>query len=178
MRQLVLAAFVAVSFSLPAHADAADPAKSAAAFYNLYIKMKPRGIPDAKQQAELRPLVSSDLDRLLAEAGAAEALHFKKTNNEEPPLFEGDLFTSLYEGATSYNLGKCTVEGDHAYCDVNLTYAEAGDAKPTTWTDKAALVRSAKGWLVDDIAFGGTWDFGQHGMMRGTLRQVGAYGKE
>lgn len=175
MRHVLLAALLSVGFLLPAHAGDMGPAKSAAAFYKLYIEMKPRGVPDEKQRAAFKHLMSPDLGKLLDAAGAAEDLHFRKTNNEEPPLFEGDLFTSLYEGATSFKLGKCAVESDHAYCDVDLTYAEAGDAKPTTWTDKVALVRKPKGWLVDDIAFGGTWDFGQHGMMRGTLKQIAAY---
>ncbi|HEY4345774.1 MAG TPA: hypothetical protein VGN05_15600 [Parvibaculum sp.] len=175
MRHLVLAASVVAGFSLPACAGDASPAKGTAAFYDLYVQMKPRGIPDAKQRAEISPLVSSDLGKLLDAAAAADELHTKQTNNEEPPLFEGDLFTSLYEGATSYKLGACVTESDKAYCDVNLAYAEAGDAKPTTWTDKVALVHGPRGWLVDDVVFGGTWDFGQHGMMRGTLRQIAAY---
>jgi hypothetical protein len=170
MQYLFLAALLTAGFSMPVHAGDMGPAKSAGAFYKLYIQMKPRGVPDETQRAAFKHLMSPDLGKLLDAAGAAEDLHFRKTNNEEPPLFEGDLFTSLYEGATSFRLGKCAVESDHAYCDVDLAYAEAGDAKPTTWTDS-----KPKGWLVDDIAFGGSWDFGQHGMMRGTLKQIAAY---
>lgn len=169
---------VACWFSFAAQAGEATPARAAGAFYNLYIQMKPRGIPDAKQRAEFDPLVSSSLGKLLDAAAVAEGAHRRKTNNEEPPLFEGDLFTSLYEGATSYKLDTCVTESDKAYCDVALSYAEPGDAKLTTWTDKAVLARGPRGWLLDDIAFGGAWDFGQHGTLRGALRQVASYSGE
>ncbi len=162
---------------MPACAASPGPAKNATAFYKLYIDMKPSGVPNAAQRAKFAPLLSTGLSSLLADAAAAEEAHTKKTNNEEPPFVEGDLFSSLFEGPTSFKLGQCTVEADRAYCDVDLVYREEGGAKPTTWTDKVALVRSVKGWLVDDIAFGGTWDFGQHGMLRGTLRQVVEDGK-
>lgn len=178
MRRLIVAVAIAAGVSFAAQAGEAMPAKAAGAFYKLYIKEKPRSLPDAALRAKLKPIVSTSLHGLLADAAAAEDAHRKKSNNEEPPLFEGDLFTSLYEGATSYKIGTCVKESDKAYCDVALSYAEAGDAKPTTWTDKAVLVRGPRGWLLDDIAFGGTWDFGQHGTLRGTLRQVASYSGE
>jgi hypothetical protein len=172
MRHAALAFLLLAFCAVSAEAGDAVPAKAATAFYDLVLREKPRGVPDADMRAKLEPLVSSDLNALLAEAAAAEEAHTRKTNNEEPPFVEGDLFSSLFEGATSYTLGVCVTESDKAYCDVNLAYAEPGEAKPTTWTDKVALARTVRGWLVDDIAFGGTWDFGQHGMLRGTLRQV------
>lgn len=177
MLRLILAAFVAVGFPFAAEAGDAVPAKAATAFYDLVLREKPRGVPDADVQAKLKPLISPDLNTLLVQAAATEEAHTRKTNNEEPPFVEGDLFSSLFEGATSYKLGSCVTESDKAYCDVDLAYAEPGEAKPTTWTDKVALTRTVRGWLVDDIAFGGTWDFGQHGMLRGTLRQVVEDGK-
>ncbi|MCE9649492.1 MAG: hypothetical protein K8R18_07700 [Parvibaculum sp.] len=178
MRYLVVAALLAIALPSSARAGDVNPGKTVAAFYNLYLQEKPRGVPDAAVREKFRPLISRELGRLLDAAAAAEDLHFRKTNNEEPPLVEGDLFSSLFEGATAFTPGKCAVEGDHAYCDADLAYAEPGEAKPTTWTDKVALIRSPQGWLVDDIAFGGAWDFGQHGMLRATLRQVAAYDGE
>jgi hypothetical protein len=179
MRYLVVAALLAVGLSSSATAGDDNPGKTVAAFYGLYLQEKPRGIPDAAVREKFEPLISPELGRLLAAAAAAEDLHLRKTNNEEPPLVEGDLFSSLFEGATAYTPGKCAVEGDHAYCDADLAFNEpGGESKPTTWTDKVALIRSSRGWLVDDIAFGGAWDFGQHGMLRAALRQVAAYDGE
>jgi hypothetical protein len=183
MRYLVVAVLLAIA--LPSFARAGDdnPGKTVAAFYSLYLQERPRGVPDAALREKFKPLISRELGDLLDAAAAAEDLHVRKTSNEEPPLVEGDLFSSLFEGATAFTPGKCAVEGDHAYCDADLAFIEPGSEpggqnKPTTWTDKVALIRSPQGWLVDDIAFGGAWDFGQHGMLRATLRQVAAYDGE
>lgn len=156
----------------PASAQDTGPAKNAAAFYTLYLKTKPHGVPDAAVVRRFKPLLSAGLATALGQAGSAEAAHFKATNNAEPPLFEGDLFTSLYEGASSYSLEGCTTEGSHAYCDVELAYAEVPGAKPTTWTDRLVFAKRVNGWAVDDIVFGGNWDFGQHGTLRSTLTGI------
>jgi hypothetical protein len=158
----------------PSAAQAAGGSPSAAtkAFYDTYLKVKPRGIPDEKTRAMFAPLISPALEKLLADANAAEELHTERTKNQEPPLVEGDAFSSLFEGATAYKVGSCRKKPDSAVCDVHLTYAESKDDKPTKWVDQAALVKSGDGWVLDDIVFGATWDFGNHGRMQDLLRQV------
>ncbi len=167
--------FLLVAFGWLTPALAADfpvPDRSAVAFYNLYLKTKPHGVPDAAMVRRFKPLLSARLASALGKAEAAEVAHVKATNNAEPPLFEGDLFTSLYEGASSYSIEGCTTEGAHAYCDVELAYAEVPGATPTTWTDRLVLAKRVGGWTVDDIVFGGSWDFGQHGTLRATLAEI------
>ena len=172
-KTLTCIAIVLAMHVLPSGAMAADgPERVARAFYGLYLEIRPLGIPDEETQSRFRPLMTGELSRLLRQARAAEDAHREATQNQEPPFVQGDLFTSLYEGATSYALGACAVEGKRAYCDIDLTYSEGSETRPTTWTDKLALVQRAGNWQVDDIAFGGAWDFGQYGMLRQTLRDV------
>lgn len=178
LRVFALAVLIASGGVSQAFADMATPASAARAFYDLYVREQLRGVPDEAARKKFAPLISSDLNKDLADAGAAEAAHFIATKNEEPPLFQGDIFSSLFEGAKTYKIGQCAIEGARAYCDIDLTYAEAAGDKPTTWTDKLALVKRAGGWKVDDIAFGATWDFGQHGHLRATLAEIAGYGKE
>jgi len=172
----VLVAFLVSGGS--ALADSATPAAAARGFYNLYMKEKPRGVPDDVTREKFAAVISPALELALADANTAEEAHFAATKNEEPPLFEGDIFSSLYEGASAYKLGQCAIESDNAYCDIELSYAEAPGDKPTTWVDKLVLAKRAGGWKVDDIAFGATWDFGQHGHLRATLADIAKYGKE
>ncbi len=171
MRRAVLAVLFAIGFSASAQAASDSPSAAARAFYDAYLKAKPRGIPDEKTRAIFAPLISPALEKLLADANAAEELHFERTKNQEPPLVEGDAFSSLFEGATAYKLGDCRKKAEAAVCDVHLTYAE-GTGKPTTWVDQAMLAKSGGGWVLDDIVFGATWDFGNHGRMQDLLRQV------
>lgn len=148
------------------------PERTANAFYSSYIEMKPRGVPGVAVRAKFEPLITPELLSQMAQADAVEKKHFIATRNQEPPYFQGDPFSSLFEGATSYRLGVCVTEGARAYCDIDLTFVDAEGAPPTTWTDKLVLVKRVGGWKVDDISFGATWDFGQHGTLRGTLADI------
>ncbi|MDR3497622.1 MAG: hypothetical protein P4L72_00180 [Parvibaculum sp.] len=172
MQRIILAAIIAVGLSAPAEAASGSPEAATKAFYDAYLVQHVRGIPDASARAHFTPLISPALDKLLADADAAEKEHFERTKNQEPPLVEGDAFSSLFEGATSYKLGECSVKAATATCDVHLSYAEDKDAKPTGWVDQAVLAKRGEGWVLDDIVFGATWDFGNHGRMQDLLRQV------
>lgn len=157
----------------PAAAASEDPATAANGFYGAYATFHPSdGIPGAKARATLEPFISPALDKLLIDGEGAEAYFTKVTKNMSPPLIEGDLFTSNFEGATAFHVGACTMSGETAHCSVNLGYrsTDKEDAKPVNWTDTVYLVRAANGWRVDDIGYGATWAFGNKGRLKDTLR--------
>jgi hypothetical protein len=151
----------------------ADMAKVATGFYEAYATFHPSdGIPDAKGRAKYQPFISPGLDQLLADGNRAEAA-FAKANKDSPPLIEGDLFTSNFEGASSYKVGACSANGSNGRCVVTLGYDDRGQnakAKPLTWTDTVYLAASPGGWRVDDIGYGGTWAFGNKGRLSDTLK--------
>jgi len=154
-------------------ASAADTlmAQTANGFYAAYATFHPSdGIPDAAGRAKYAPYLSPALDKLLAAAAAAQA-RFAKTNKDSPPLIEGDLFTTMFEGATSYKVGGCKGDARNGSCAIDLTYDNKHDA-PTRWTDTLYLVRSAQGWRVDDIGYGGNWEYANRGRLTETLRQT------
>jgi len=155
-------------------AAAADVERAVRAFYNVYLKLGAGGVPSRAQQARLAPLISPALASLLRDARHAEETHLRRTKNQEPPLVEGDLFTSLFEGAHAYALAGCTPSAATAECAVTLTYADPRDASKYTWTDRVLLVRARGRWVVNDIAFGGGWDFARKGRLTDTLRAVAA----
>jgi len=144
-------------------------AQQAAGFYGAYMNLSHDGIPDEAARAKLAPFVSPALQKLLADGEAAEARYAKQTKNQSPPIVEGDLFTSLFEGATAFRVGACKANGAKGHCAVTLTYDDKS-AKPTIWTDTVYLVHGAQGWRVDDIAYGGTWAFGNKGKLTETLK--------
>lgn len=160
----------------PCAAEQADPQLAATlnGFYRVHQQSSQDGIPDAALRAKYEPYISPALDKLLADAGAADA-RFKKANLDSPPMVEGDLFSPNFEGITSYQVGACAVKGDAADCKVQLHYADAHPRpqdKPVDWTDTVALVKLGGGWRVDDIAYGGHWDFGNHGTLKALLKQT------
>jgi hypothetical protein len=171
--------FLALTFGLliatPAAADEGGDMRAAATgFYGVYSTFHPSdGIPGANDRAKYHPYLSPALETQLADADAA-AQRYAKANKDSPPLVEGDLFSSLFEGATSVSIGACEVSGATGHCAANLVYAETG-SKPTNWTDTVLLVKTPAGWRVDDIEYGGSWAFGNKGRLTGTLKQVIAF---
>ena len=146
-------------------------AATASGFYGVYKTFHPSdGVPSAAGRARYAPYVSPALENLLGDADGAE-VRFAKANKGSPPLIEGDLFTSLFEGATSLAVGACEGDDRTGHCTVNLEYVTAGE-KPTKWNDTVYLVKSEAGWRVDDVAYGGTWVFGNKGRLSETLKQV------
>jgi hypothetical protein len=147
---------------------------AAEGFYAAYSTFHPSdGIPDAKRRGKLEPFLSQALDQLLIEGEAAEKRFAAATKNMSPPLIEGDLFTANFEGATAYHVGTCSIEGDTASCTVALGYRGGPeDSKPVNWADTIYLVRSAAGWKVDDIAYGGNAAFGNKGALKETIQSA------
>ena len=175
MNHFLAGALVALALATaPAHADDASGMSAAAnGFYGVYRTFHPSdGVPGDSDRAKYEPFISPGLDALLKQAGEAEA-RFAKANKDSPPLIEGDLFSSLFEGATAVSVGSCTADraARTGKCVANLVYTDPR-SKPTNWNDTLLLVRTPDGWKVDDIVYGGNWAFGNKGKLSETLKQA------
>jgi len=177
---MTLRTILALLFALPLAAcggDNGEEAATAAArgFYDKVLAARSGGVPDEVLRAGLRSVISPDLDSLIAQAAEAERRHTARVNNGEPPYLQGDIFSSLFEGPTAYEIGSCEEleeNGDPSMrCDVLLVH-EAEE--PVQWTDHVSLVADGvpeeRRWLVDDILYGGDWDFGPKGSLKAVLR--------
>ena len=144
MRLAAFLALCACLVSAPACADAAaDMAAAVNGFYGAYAKQKRiGGIPGAGARAAYAPYISARLAGQLNAAAAAEAAYTKKFK-AVPPLFEGDLFTSLFEGATGWMVGPCSGDARTGSCAVAFRY-DAPGTRPQNWTDRVLLVIDRK----------------------------------
>lgn len=169
---------VLVAFTAPAWtAEApATPEAAAKAFYRIYARAKVMDIPNAKQQAVWKPILSDNLMTLIVRGNEGEKRWADKNKKEPaPPLFEGDLFSSMSEGGAKYDGVTCETAGDNAVCAVALHVVgknRAGKRETLRWNDKLDLVRTPSGWRVDDLEYGGTWDFGPKGKLSDQLKWV------
>jgi hypothetical protein len=173
---ITFGAAIAVSGASPCLADdASDMARTVAGFYIAYSTFHPSdGIPDAKGRAKYAPFISTALEKLLARGAEAEQA-FAKANKGSPPLIEGDLFTSNFEGATSFKVGACQGDAKAGRCTIALTYDDRKSSpkdKPLNWNDTVYLVATPSGWRVDDIGYGASWDFGNKGKMSQTVKSA------
>jgi hypothetical protein len=168
VKRLIVFLFALLA-SAPAQAD--DMAVVANSFYTTYLSL-PRtgGIPDATARVRYAPLLSPRLTALIASATAAEA-RFLKQNKNAPPLIEGDLFSSMFEGFSRYKLGSCSGDAGHGQCNVTLTNQDQA-GKPISWTDTLILINTPAGWKVDDIAYNAGFAFGNTGLLSDTLKMA------
>lgn len=179
------ALLLAVMLATPAIAQAppgsatGDPAAATNAFYAVYGPQvgKGGGIPDTAVRLRYAAVLSPRLNKQLADAAAAQARLTAKVKNAVPPMLEGDIFSSLFEGATGWKVGACQSDGSAAGCPVTLTHVSPTIAgrppvKPAQWTDTVLLTNGPQGWKVDDVIYDAGFAFGNTGRLSSMLRMV------
>ena len=180
----LLAVPLLLALAIPARADdASDLAAAANRFYATYAAL-PRsgGIPGPAARAKLAPLLSARLAGMIAAAAAAE-IRFHAKVKDSPPLFEGDLFSSVFEGFQSWKVVTCSASGAAGRCTMQLHYQNPGppsgsgargqtNNQPADWNDDLLFTRAKEGWKVDDMAYKAGAAFGNTGLLSQTLKMV------
>jgi len=140
----------------------ADAAKDAAAtFYRSYLGLRQSagltGIPNAAQLARLAPLITPELAGLFGAAQREQQRCAKQFPGDKPPWIEGDIFSSHFEGFTSFSAASSRPGKDGREVTMRFTYAEG--KQRVNWTDTLILRNVAGRWLVDDIFYRGQFAF-------------------
>jgi len=147
---------------------------AANAFYAVYGSL-PRqgGLPNATARMRYAKVLSPRLNQMLTRAEAAQVRFSTKVKGAAPPLIEGEIFSSLFEGPTSWTVGTCMGDGDanSARCPVAMVHLAPGQ-QPVKWTDTLVLVRSDAGWQVDDILYDSSLGGGNTGKLSSLLGMV------
>ena len=158
---------------------AGDPASAANAFYAVYGAQHAQGggIPDATGRLRYSAVLSPRLYKQLTAAAAAQARLSAKVKNAVPPMLEGDIFSSLFEGASAWKVGTCQGDAKTVRCPVVLTHVTAPSPgqkpeKPVSWNDTLLLVNTPQGWKVDDVIYDAGFAFGNTGRLSGMLAMV------
>lgn len=63
-------------------------------------------------------------------------------------MIEGDIFTSLYEGAEQFEINSIKAEGNKAIAIVKFT----NSTFQQNWVDEVLLIKQDS-WLIDNVAF-------------------------
>jgi len=132
---------------------------------------------DATVRLRYSPVLSPRLNKQLVEAAAAQARLTAKVRNAVPPMLEGDIFSSLFEGATGWKVGTCQADAKIAHCPVMLSFtpppAQNPKApKPASWSDTLILTHTPQGWKVDDVVYDAGFQFGNTGRLSEMLQMV------
>lgn len=110
-----------------------------------------------------KDLFSSDLQKILENAidtSTSDIENVKKSDHptDKPLLLEGAVFSSLYEGYTSYTIQSIHViedaQGLGTAADVKVGFEYTLDSPKIVWTDTVRLIKVPKdGWRIDNINF-------------------------
>ncbi|SMC32948.1 DUF3828 domain-containing protein [Chryseobacterium sp. YR221] len=101
-------------------------------------------------------LFSPDLKKTLQNAINASKADIEKVKksdhpDEKPLIFEGAIFSSLYEGYTAYKIQSMDIHNASAQVLVRFEY---NMTSPTvSWTDTIHLVERDGSWKIDNITF-------------------------
>ncbi len=126
-------------------------------FYATLRDLNVRGLPDKDQLKELTPFLSSQIVTTIKRNQKTQAAFIKKHPDEKPPWVEGDLFSSLFEGPTSVEIGNTRTKGSTREVDIYLHHVSESDK--VKWTDTVILKRENKKWVIANIIFKGNWQF-------------------
>ena len=127
------------------------------------------GLPAEAVLKRLQPLLTPELHALIVKARVEQQRQMQKYPDEKPDWIEGDLFGSLFEGVTKWELGSAFSAPEvDATVKVKLTYVE-GTQPPVNWTDTLVFKQREGKWLLNDIRMGGEWAFKAGDSLRGRL---------
>lgn len=164
---LPLILLLACSATASAQSAGTSARNTAEEFYRTYIKLKIRGLPSESELKTLSPMLSPDLKRLFENAARIKAKYIQEHPDDKPPWHDGDLFTSLFEGAQSFKVGTPLLRGNRSEILIQLSFS--GDGSTTRWSDTLVLIRNKNRWVVWDVLFKGEWAFKQGNSLRSVL---------
>ncbi len=145
------------------------------AFLAAYKALVFRGLPNADQAAVLAEHFSPALNGLMHDALAGQQAYKARYPSDKPPMIDGDVFSSLFEGASSGTVDAVDVAADTAIVRVKYVYSDPETGKAIeTWPDRFLLVREGSNWLIDDIEYLGGWDFAPKGKLSQALHETAA----
>ncbi len=137
------------------------------AFYAMRIASHSTGAPKADELRQFAPFFSDTLTSLLRAAGALRDREAKRAPGEKPPYVEGDLYSSMFEGPTSFVQLQDSAAATQHKSVVRFTYVNSGQSY--SWTDTVRLGRKGRVEVIEDIAYGGAGEFGNRGTLRTSL---------
>lgn len=156
-----------------APAAAAPPAQSPEAavvdFLTMHQRLGNSGLPDAGSMNAYSAFLCPSLTSALRDARVRQEQFRASNPDEKPPLVEGDLFSSLFEGPDSYAAAESRVDGSRATVKMDLRHGEGASA--TSWQDTMLLELDDGIWCISDVEYGGKWAFANRGRLSEMLKQ-------
>lgn len=153
-----------------ASAEAAQgPGAVAMDFLAMHQRFGNSGLPDRGSMNAYAAFLCPSLSEAIRAAQVRQEQFKASHPDEKPPLVEGDLFSSLFEGPERFSVSDTRIDGGKAQVDLAMTHGE-GNAI-TRWTDTLDFDLDDGIWCLSDVEYHGKWPFANKGSLSGTLQQ-------
>lgn len=136
-------------------------------FYEMRMRLGKSGLPDEGEMKAYRAFLCPALSGLMDVARTRQQEYVAAHPDDKPPLVEGDLFSSLFEGPDAVSAAGTNVEGDGARVTLAMRAGD-GDQAPR-WKDELLLDRHEGIWCIADVQYRGDWPFANKGRLTETL---------
>lgn len=146
-----------------------SPEAAVVDFLTMHQRLGNSGLPDAGSMNAYSAFLCPSLASAMRDARVRQEQFRASNPDEKPPLVEGDLFSSLFEGPDSYSAAEAKVDGSRATVKMDLRHGEGGAA--TSWQDTMLLELDDGIWCISDVEYGGKWPFANRGRLSETLKQ-------
>lgn len=125
----------------------------------------------------LRPFLSDNLNRLITAALEYQTEFIKSHPDEpsptgppvsyKPPFVDGDYFSSLFEGPTSFKVVRTVRDGKASWrVPVHFWY----DRSLPGWEDVVIAAQERGRYVIDDVEFSGAGPFNPSGRLSARLK--------
>lgn len=136
--------------------------------YRTHVERGASGIPRGEDIAAYRGWLSARIAQGFARGALERDKAIAEYPDMKPPYIEGDMFSSLFEGATSFEvLPQAEKSAELATFAVRFSYKDGSGQ--SDWTDRVVAIREDGRWVVDDVLYGGDWGFAAHGSLSQSL---------
>lgn len=155
--------------ALPPDAEARRAATTLATdFYEMRLRLGKTGLPDESEMKAYRAFLCPDLAHMMDAARERQkAWIAANPPDEKPPLVDGDLFSSLFEGPDAVSAAGTSVDGEGARVSLSMRAGEGENA--VRWKDDLLLARQDGSWCVADLEYRGDWAFANKGRLSEVL---------
>ena len=159
MKLTVLVFFLAL---LIPRTHAETPRQFGERFYRAYFRWDIRGAPNTPERHMISAYFGTEVLHLFSAVErqrVREHQGFLRKHRNEPnppqvkPIWskEGDPFSSVYEGISTFAIGRPEIRNGRITVPAHLEYLS--DGRVHSWTDVLVLDRAGESWVVADIRF-------------------------
>lgn len=127
-------------------------------FYDADSHIRPQGALTLDELLSVRNYLSVPLFELLKDVSEIQEANFHRSDSYVDPLIDGDPFTSDINGQTDYRIIHCALQEkkeDTQLCRIELHYKDNSTGTDTRWEDQILLTRDVRGWIIDNVIYGG-----------------------